>query len=103
MKLLMFVLIVLLGVAAIGTRTEAQNYPWCAHYGGLGGTNCGFTTNEQCMAAISGLGGSCMQNTQYTAPVPPPTGRRPVAPVTAATSHQARPKAHQNLVAPQPQ
>jgi hypothetical protein len=55
------------------------------------------------MATISGMGGSCMQNTQYAAPVPPPTGRRPVAPVTAATSHQARQKAHQNLVAPQPQ
>ena len=103
MKLLMFVLIVLLGVAAIGTRTEAQNYPWCAHYGGPGGTNCGFTTYDQCMATISGMGGSCMQNTQYAAPVASPTARHPASPAAAATSHQNRQKAHQNLVAPQPQ
>ena len=103
MKLLMFVLIVLLGVVAIGTRTEAQNYPWCAHYGGLGGTNCGFTTYDQCMATISGMGGSCMQNTQYAAPVASPTARHPASPAAAATSHQAQQKAHQNLVAPQPQ
>jgi Protein of unknown function (DUF3551) len=103
MKLLMFVLIVLLGMATIGTRTEAQNYPWCAHYGGLGGTNCGFTTYEQCMATISGMGGSCMQNTQYAAPVPSPTSRRPASPAAAATSHQAQQRTHHNLVAPQPQ
>jgi hypothetical protein len=103
MKLLMFVLIVFLGMAAIGTSAEAQNYPWCAHYGGLGGTNCGFTTYEQCMATISGMGGSCMQNTQYAAPVPSPTARHPSSPAAAATSHQAQQKAHQSLVAPQPQ
>jgi Protein of unknown function (DUF3551) len=101
MKPLMFVLGILLGMAAIGTSAEAQNYPWCAHYGGIGGTNCGFTTNEQCMAAISGLGGSCMQNTQYAAPAP--TVRHPASPAAAATSHQIRQKSHQNLVAPQPQ
>jgi hypothetical protein len=101
MKRLMFVLGVLLGTAAIGTRAEAQNYPWCAHYGGLGGTNCGFTTYEQCMATISGMGGSCMQNTEYKSPAP--TASRPVAPAAAATSHQVQQRAHQNLVAPQPQ
>jgi hypothetical protein len=49
----------------------AQNYPWCASYGGRdgGGTNCGFVTREQCMATISGMGGFCDLNTQY---VPPP-------------------------------
>jgi Protein of unknown function (DUF3551) len=103
MRLLISVLGVLLGTAAIGTSAEAQNYPWCARYGGLGGTNCGFTTNEQCMAAISGMGGSCMQNTQYAAPAPAPTAHHPASPPAAATSHQARQKPHQNLVAPQPQ
>ena len=103
MKRLVFGLGILVGVAAIGTRAEAQNYPWCAHYSGLGGTNCGFTTYEQCMATISGMGGSCMQNTQYAAPVPSPTARHPASPAAAATSHQVQQKAHQNLVAPQPQ
>jgi len=47
---------------------QAQNYPWCAHYGspmGDGGTNCGFTTLQQCLATVSGIGGSCDRNTQY--------------------------------------
>ena len=60
-------------MAAFGARAEAQNYPWCANYGsamGDGGTNCGFTTREQCLATVSGIGGSCDRNTQYV----PPTG-----------------------------
>ena len=39
--------------------------PWCAQYGGGdkgGGTNCGFYSFEQCMAAISGNGGFCTRN-----------------------------------------
>jgi len=55
-----------LAVAAFAGRAEAQNYPWCAQYGnGFGGTNCGFSTLEQCLATISGMGGSCQPNTQY--------------------------------------
>jgi hypothetical protein len=58
-------------MAAFGTCAEAQNYPWCANYGasmGEGGTNCGFTTREQCLATVSGIGGSCDRNTQYVPP-----------------------------------
>ena len=53
------------------TPSKAQNYPWCAIYSGYddGGTNCGFTTFEQCMATARGLGSNCQPNTQY---VPPP-------------------------------
>ena len=37
--------------------------PWCAQYsGGGGGTNCGFYSFQQCMAAVSGNGGFCTQN-----------------------------------------
>jgi hypothetical protein len=40
--------------------------PWCASYGGGnnggGGTNCGFYTFEQCLAAKSGNGGFCDRN-----------------------------------------
>jgi hypothetical protein len=39
-------------------------YPWCAEYS-RGGRNCGFTTLEQCRAALSGNGGSCQTNTFY--------------------------------------
>jgi Protein of unknown function (DUF3551) len=39
---------------------------WCARYGGgSGGTNCGFYSFDQCMAAISGNGGFCRQNGFY--------------------------------------
>jgi Protein of unknown function (DUF3551) len=71
MRLLLFILGIGVALVAIGDRAEAQNYPWCAYYdGGMGGgTNCGFTTFQQCMDTISGIGGICQPNTQY---VPPP-------------------------------
>jgi hypothetical protein len=72
MRFLLLTLGIAAGTAAVGSPAAAQNYPWCAYYGGGnmgGGTNCGFTTFEQCMAALSGNGGFCNINTQY---VPPP-------------------------------
>lgn len=65
------------GALWLAAPAAAQNYPWCAYYGGMygdGGTNCGFTTREQCMEALSGNGGSCDLNTQY---VPPPGPHEP--------------------------
>ena len=42
-------------------------YPWCAVYGGRSGgaSNCGFLTWQQCMATVSGIGGSCEPNQFY--------------------------------------
>ena len=42
----------------------AHAAPWCAQYGGRGGggTNCGFYSFAQCMAAVSGNGGFCSRN-----------------------------------------
>ncbi len=73
MKFLLFVAGTLLAAAMIGTPAQAQNYPWCAYYSGRGGggTNCGFTSYQQCMATISGIGGFCGRNTQYR-----PSGRQ---------------------------
>lgn len=54
--------------AAVSSPAHADNYPWCAYYSGFdggNGTNCGFTTREQCMATISGVGGICRENTMY--------------------------------------
>ena len=74
---LLLMLGVIIGTAALGCSASAQNYPWCAYYGGGdiggGGTNCGFTTFEQCMATLSGMGGFCDRNTQYV----PPRGTHP--------------------------
>jgi hypothetical protein len=69
MRLLLLMLGISVCVVGIGTRAEAQNYPWCAYYSGKGGTNCGFITFEQCMETARGLGSNCQRNTQY---VPPP-------------------------------
>jgi hypothetical protein len=79
MRLLLFVLGLCVGIVGVAKRAEAQNYPWCAQYsGGDGGMNCGFTTFQQCLATISGIGGFCVQNNTYQ-PQPgphPPTRLR---------------------------
>ena len=72
MRLLLLMLGISVSIVGIGTRAEAQNYPWCAIYSGgavSGGTNCGFITFEQCMETARGMGSFCYRNTQY---VPPP-------------------------------
>lgn len=72
MRPLLVTLGIIVAIVAGGGSAKAQNYPWCANYGGFfgdGGTNCGFTTYEQCLATISGGGGACERNLQY---VPPP-------------------------------
>ena len=42
-------------------------YPWCAVYSGRfgGASNCGFSTWNQCMATVSGIGGFCAHNQFY--------------------------------------
>jgi len=75
MRILLFPLAILAVTAGIGTPAQAQNYPWCAQYGGPGGTNCGFTTFQQCMATIAGMGGFCNANTQYVPPAGPSAPR----------------------------
>ena len=56
-----------LGVAMAPDSANAEiTYPWCAQYGTRGGArNCGFSTWEQCRAAIRGNGGYCEQNPMY--------------------------------------
>ena len=75
MRPLLVTLGIIVAASTIGSSAKAQNYPWCANYGGFfgdGGTNCGFTTYEQCLATISGVGGWCQPNTMYV----PPSGRQ---------------------------
>ena len=77
MRLLLFLFAIWAGIVWIGMPAEAQNYPWCAAYSGGdtggGGTNCGFTTFQQCLDTVRGIGGFCEQNTQYQ----PPPGPHP--------------------------
>lgn len=75
----MGVVVFALGLATLvlgagSAPAQAQNYPWCAQYGGgtFGGPrNCGFSTFEQCLADISGIGGFCEPNNTYVPPAPP--------------------------------
>ena len=53
--------------AAQGQPFPYDPYPWCAVYGGRAGgaSNCGFSTWQQCMATVSGIGGFCEPNQFY--------------------------------------
>ena len=78
MRLLLFILATSVSITCLGRPAEAQNYPWCAYYGGDGdggGTNCGFTTFKQCLDTVSGIGGFCQQNNLYQ----PPPGPHPLS------------------------
>jgi hypothetical protein len=60
MRLLLLMLGICIGIVVIIEKpAEAQSYPWCAQYSGDGGMNCGFTTFQQCLADVSGIGGFC--------------------------------------------
>jgi hypothetical protein len=64
-----------LTVSAVPSYAEIT-YPWCAQYGDRsGGRNCGFSTWEQCRAALSGNGGYCSENPMYQPTGP--TSRKP--------------------------
>jgi hypothetical protein len=66
MRLLLLIVAICVGFIGMERSAEAQNYPWCAHYGtGFDGVNCGFTTYQQCMDTVSGIGGFCMLNNTY--------------------------------------
>jgi hypothetical protein len=77
MRFLILLPVISLAIAATGTHAGAQNYPWCAHYGkGGGDLNCGFSTWDQCLADVSGIGGFCERNNTYSPAVSPGPRRR---------------------------
>jgi hypothetical protein len=66
MRVLLLVLGSAIGIAAMGSPAEAQNYPWCAIYNlGEWATNCGFVSEQQCWATVRGIGGYCTLNNTY--------------------------------------
>jgi len=70
--------------------SSAQSALWCAAYRN-GGNNCGFYTHEQCMAAVSGVGGFCNQSPEDTRSTERSTQRA-----------KAPAKQEKKVVAPQP-
>jgi Protein of unknown function (DUF3551) len=86
MKHLPFMLAILAAAAVLGSRAEAQDYPWCAIYDvGDAAWNCGFATVEQCSATVRGIGGTCVRNTQFQ---PPASTGRPSQGMRKHNSHQ---------------
>ena len=73
MRILLFIAGGFAAILCIEKPAEAQNYPWCAEYGGTpsGPTNCGFVTFQQCLDTISGIGGFCVRNNTYQPPLGP--------------------------------
>ena len=55
-------------VALSGSQAQAQNYPWCSNFSDGAGSNCGFSTYQQCLATATGSGGVCERNTLYQPP-----------------------------------
>lgn len=56
-------------LVAVPITARAQNRPWCSNFHDGAGTNCGFSTYEQCMATARGSGGYCAPNNLYVAPL----------------------------------
>jgi hypothetical protein len=70
-------LAILLGIAGgAPSGAQAEEFPWCAIYAKDGDTHCFFTSYEQCMATVSGIGGFCQRiGSASAAPVRPRTVR----------------------------
>jgi Protein of unknown function (DUF3551) len=62
-----FALLAAAALAALHVHPAAAEIyrPWCVHYLPDNGTNCGFTSYEQCMATARGAGAKCVQNPWY--------------------------------------
>jgi hypothetical protein len=77
MRLLLIIVGAFAAIVSIEKPAEADNgRQWCAYYNFFrgGATNCGFSTFQQCLATVSGVGGSCGPNPMYQpAPRPYPT------------------------------
>ncbi len=70
-KIANLVLLVGLTVAAsVRPGAAMVIYPWCANYGGAGkggygASSCGSTSLKQCLATLSGNGGTCNPKPWY--------------------------------------
>ena len=86
MRLSLFMLGICGGIVGVGTRVEAQNYPWCALYSKGDGADlsCGFLSFEQCMASArtTSLGAKTSIN---AAPMIPTRKRTTALPVVRRT------------------
>jgi hypothetical protein len=73
LTIIAFAVAAAVGVMARGASAE-RYYPWCAWYDEWT-YNCGYATQRQCLATISGVGGMCKPN-PYGPPADGPRARR---------------------------
>jgi Protein of unknown function (DUF3551) len=68
--LLVVVSAALMGAADLASAQSAYSYPWCSRQSAWKGstTSCYFTSYQQCMTTISGIGGYCYQSPYYHGP-----------------------------------
>lgn len=67
--------ILVVAIILIAGPVQAQNLPWCAIMDNDGNTQCNYSTEQQCLQTLSGIGGRCILNpagsTPQLAPTPP--------------------------------
>jgi hypothetical protein len=61
---------------ALASPAAAETYPWCSNFADGAGTNCGWSTLEQCMITVRGSGGYCSQNDAAKPTAAPPPSHR---------------------------
>ncbi|MGO9723626.1 MAG: DUF3551 domain-containing protein, partial [Methylocella sp.] len=74
---LFLIVAVLLGEIQAASAQSPTSYPWCARFRSNDGTSCYFTSYQQCMTTLSGIGGYCYRSPYYdVAPITaPPVGQ----------------------------
>jgi hypothetical protein len=84
-SMLLVIAAALLGKTQAGNAQSPYSYPWCAipsggDNSGGGAMSCYYTSWQQCMTTLSGMGGNCVVSPYYHAqptPLPLPAGRKP--------------------------
>jgi len=63
---LLLIATALLGEIQTASAQSPYSYPWCARVGSRNGpTSCYYTSHEQCMTTLSGVGGYCFRSPYY--------------------------------------
>jgi hypothetical protein len=66
LALLALVGLAVVGQAHPGAAQSPYDYPWCSLRADLSGAqSCYYASYGQCMIALGGIGGSCVQNPGY--------------------------------------
>jgi hypothetical protein len=66
----------LMGATDLASAQSPYSYPWCSRGGkSSSNNNCYFTSKDQCMQTISGIGAFCFANPSYRQSLRPATRR----------------------------